>query len=63
MSDFVVCVFLGQDLMSHVESFQSEAQKILQDPSVDVARLEQLLDTGGSLDVDFPEIPKLKQVT
>ena len=58
---FVFC-FFGQDLMSHVESFQSEAQKVLQEPTADVARLEQLLDTGITLDVDLPELPKLKQV-
>lgn len=48
--------------MTHVESFQCEAQKVLQDPVVDKIRLQQLLDTGASLDVELPEIPKLKQV-
>lgn len=48
--------------MTHVESFQCEAQKVLQDPVVDKIRLQQLLDTGSSLDVELPEIPKLKQV-
>lgn len=48
--------------MSHVESFQCEAQKVLQEPIADPARLQQLLDTGTGLDVELPEIPKLKQV-
>ncbi|XP_048582625.1 lysine-specific demethylase 5A isoform X2 [Nematostella vectensis] len=52
---------LVQDLMMHVESFQCEAQKVLQEPVPDVDKLQQLLDTGGGLDVELPEIPKLKQ--
>jgi len=48
--------------MTHVESFQCEAQKVLQEPVADTARLQQLLDTGTGLDVELPEIPKLKQV-
>ena len=48
--------------MTHVESFQCEAQKVIQSGTTDVARLQQLLDNGHTLDVDLPEIPKLKQV-
>ena len=51
-----------QELMTHVESFQCEAQKVIQSGTTDVARLQQLLDNGHTLDVDLPEIPKLKQV-
>ena len=52
----------GQELMTHVESFQCEAQKVIQSSGNEVKRLQHLLDTGNSLDVDLPEIPKLKQV-
>ena len=48
--------------MTHVESFQCEAQKLIQSGTTDVAQLQQLLDNGHTLDVDLPEIPKLKQV-
>lgn len=51
-----------QELMTHVESFQCEAQKVIQSGTTDVAQLQQLLDNGHTLDVDLPEIPKLKQV-
>ena len=54
--------FLYQELMTHVESFQCEAQKVIQSSTTDVTRLQQLLDNGHTLDVDLPEIPKLKQV-
>lgn len=52
---------LVQELMTHVESFQCEAQKVIQSSTTDVTRLQQLLDNGHTLDVDLPEIPKLKQ--
>lgn len=48
--------------MTHVESFQCEAQKVIQSGTTDATRLQQLLDNGNTLDVDLPEIPKLKQV-
>lgn len=48
--------------MTHVESFQCEAQKVIQSGTTDLAQLQQLLDNGHTLDVDLPEIPKLKQV-
>ena len=51
-----------QELMTHVESFQCEAQKVIQSGTTDVTRLQQLLDNGHTLDVDLPEIPKLKHV-
>lgn len=52
---------LVQELMTHVESFQCEAQKVIQSGTTDTTRLQQLLDNGHTLDVDLPEIPKLKQ--
>lgn len=48
--------------MTHVESFQCEAQKVIQSGTTDATRLQELLDNGNTLDVDLPEIPKLKQV-
>lgn len=47
--------------MNRVESFQSEAQEILCEAEPNAAKLKQLLDTATALDVDLPEIPKLKQ--
>ncbi|XP_028397957.1 lysine-specific demethylase 5A-like [Dendronephthya gigantea] len=52
---------LVQDLMNRVESFQSEAQEILCEAEPSAIKLKQLLDTAIALDVDLPEIPKLKQ--
>ena len=54
---------LLQELMTRVESFQCEAQKVIQSGTTDVTRLQQLLDNGHTLDVELPEIPKLKQVS
>lgn len=48
--------------MNRVESFQSEAQALLAEPEPEAYKLKQLLDTALALDVDLPEIPKLKQV-
>lgn len=47
--------------MNRVESFQSEAQEILCETEPSAGKLKQLLDTAVALDVDLPEIPKLKQ--
>ena len=47
--------------MNRVESFQSEAQEVLGESEPNAGKLKQLLDTAVALDVDLPEIPKLKQ--
>ena len=47
--------------MNRVESFQSEAQEVLCQAEPNTVKLKQLLDTAIALDVDLPEIPKLKQ--
>ncbi|XP_013414674.1 lysine-specific demethylase 5A-like isoform X2 [Lingula anatina] len=53
---------LIQELLQQVLDFQTEAQDALQDQNPDSERLEKLMDFGVTLDVDLPEIPKLKQV-
>ena len=58
----VLIVLLLQDLMNRVESFQSEAQALLAEPEPEAYKLKQLLDTAIALDVDLPEVSKLKHV-
>ena len=42
--------------------FQAEAQEALDEELPDSEKLERLVEFGITLDVDLPEIPKLKQV-
>lgn len=42
--------------------FQNEAQAALNEETPDSEKLEKFMDYGITLDVDLPEIPKLKQV-
>lgn len=43
-------------------AFQDEAQEALSAEVPDSRQLEKLIDIGITLDVDLPEIPRLKQV-
>ena len=43
--------------------FQKDAQTALDAESPDSEKLEQLIEFSVTLDVDLPEIPKLKQVS
>ncbi|XP_077979102.1 lysine-specific demethylase 5A-like [Glandiceps talaboti] len=52
---------LIRDLLNRVESFQMDAKDALEDATPDSEKLKRLLDIGVSLDVELPEIPKLKQ--
>ncbi|KAI8504280.1 Lysine-specific demethylase 5A, partial [Branchiostoma belcheri] len=52
---------LIQDLLNRVESFQQEAQAALQDEMPNSEKLHRLLEIGVGLDVELPEMPKLKQ--
>ncbi|XP_006815984.1 LOW QUALITY PROTEIN: lysine-specific demethylase 5A [Saccoglossus kowalevskii] len=52
---------LIRDLLHRVESFQLEAKDALDDTTPDSVKLKRLLDIGVSLDVELPEMPKLKQ--
>lgn len=47
--------------MNRVESFQGEAQELLREEEPSVVKVKLLLDTAMTLDVDLPEIPRLKQ--
>ena len=54
--------FHFQDLLNNVKDFQKEAQSALDDTEPDSQKLIKLIDLGVRLDVDLPEIPRLKQV-
>ena len=43
-------------------AFQEEAQEALTAEVPDSRQVEKLIDIGITLDVDLPEIPRLKQV-
>ncbi|KAK2189153.1 hypothetical protein NP493_114g03035 [Ridgeia piscesae] len=53
---------LIQDLLQRVLDFQLEAVEALEEETPNSAKLEKLMEFGVTLDVDLPEIPKLKQV-
>ena len=53
---------LIQDLLKKVTDFQLEAQEALEEETPNSQKLEKLMDFGITLDVDLPEVPKLKQV-
>jgi histone demethylase JARID1 len=52
-----------QELVDKVVAFQDEAQTALSAKVPESRQLEKLIDIGITLDVDLPEIPRLKQVT
>ncbi len=58
----VMCFRLLQDLLKKVMGFQKDAQDALDEETPNSSRLEKLMDFGITLDVDLPEVPKLKQV-
>ena len=45
-----------------MKDFQAEAQEALGEETPNSSRLERLMESSASLDVDLPELPKLKQV-
>ena len=51
-----------QELLDRVIEFQRDAQNALIAETPDSEKLEQLIYFSVTLDVDLPEIPKLKQV-
>ncbi|KAK7101928.1 hypothetical protein V1264_020234 [Littorina saxatilis] len=53
---------LIKELVDKVVAFQEEAQEALTAEVPDSRQLEKLIDIGITLDVDLPEIPRLKQV-
>lgn len=50
-----------QELLESVEDFHERAQAALADEMPDSSKLQELLDLGSGLDVELPELPKLKQ--
>ncbi|XP_064606539.1 lysine-specific demethylase 5A-like isoform X1 [Liolophura sinensis] len=53
---------LIKDLIDKVTDFQNEALDALHEETPDSEKLAKLIEFGVTLDVDLPEIPKLKQV-
>ncbi|XP_031438860.1 lysine-specific demethylase 5A isoform X2 [Clupea harengus] len=50
-----------QELLENVEEFHERAQEALADETPDSSKLQALLDLGAGLDVELPELPRLKQ--
>lgn len=44
-----------------MEDFHERAQVALSDEMPDSSKLQELLDLGSGLDVELPELPRLKQ--
>lgn len=57
-----MCFLLIQDLLTKIETFQEDAKDALHDAIPNSEKLQKLLEDGQALDIDLPEIPKLKQV-
>ncbi|KAA0721560.1 Lysine-specific demethylase 5A [Triplophysa tibetana] len=50
-----------KELLENVEDFHERAQAALSDDTPDSSKLQALLDLGSGLDVELPELPRLKQ--
>ncbi|XP_050964127.1 lysine-specific demethylase 5A isoform X1 [Labeo rohita] len=50
-----------KELLESVEDFHERAQVALTDETPDSSKLQALLDLGSGLDVELPELPRLKQ--
>uniref|UniRef100_A0A665WRX4 [histone H3]-trimethyl-L-lysine(4) demethylase n=1 Tax=Echeneis naucrates TaxID=173247 RepID=A0A665WRX4_ECHNA len=50
-----------KELLENVEDFHERAQTALSDEMPDSSKLQALLDLGSGLDVELPELPRLKQ--
>ncbi|XP_072553984.1 lysine-specific demethylase 5A [Paramormyrops kingsleyae] len=50
-----------KELLENVEDFHERAQAALADETPDSSKLHALLELGGGLDVQLPELPRLKQ--
>ena len=53
---------LIEELLKKVHTFQEDAQEALEEETPNSQKLERLMEFSVSLDVDLPEIPRLKQV-
>jgi hypothetical protein len=52
-----------QELVKKVESFQKDVQVALGVEEPDVETLDKLTEAGAELDIDVPEVNKLKHVS
>ncbi|MBN3290437.1 KDM5A demethylase, partial [Polypterus senegalus] len=52
---------LAKELLENVEEFHERSQAALSDETPDSSKLQALLDMGAGLDVELPELPRLKQ--
>ncbi|XP_058842465.1 lysine-specific demethylase 5A isoform X3 [Acipenser ruthenus] len=52
---------LVKELLENVEEFHERAQAALVDETPDSSKLQALLDMGAGLDVELPQLPRLKQ--
>ncbi|XP_067110883.1 lysine-specific demethylase 5A isoform X2 [Osmerus mordax] len=50
-----------KELLESVEDFRERSQLALNEPLPDSVTLQALLDLGSSLDLDLPQLPRLKQ--
>ncbi|XP_051976316.1 lysine-specific demethylase 5A-like [Xyrauchen texanus] len=50
-----------KELLENVEDFHERAQLALADVTPDSSKLQALVDLGSGLDVELPELPRLKQ--
>uniref|UniRef100_A0A3B3DK02 [histone H3]-trimethyl-L-lysine(4) demethylase n=1 Tax=Oryzias melastigma TaxID=30732 RepID=A0A3B3DK02_ORYME len=50
-----------KELLENVEDFHERAQVALSEEMPDSAKLQALLDLGSGLDVELPELPRIKQ--
>uniref|UniRef100_A0A3Q3LFB7 [histone H3]-trimethyl-L-lysine(4) demethylase n=1 Tax=Mastacembelus armatus TaxID=205130 RepID=A0A3Q3LFB7_9TELE len=50
-----------KELLENVEDFHERAQVALSDEMPDSSKLQALLDLGSGLDIELPELPRLKQ--
>uniref|UniRef100_A0A8D0ARF1 [histone H3]-trimethyl-L-lysine(4) demethylase n=1 Tax=Sander lucioperca TaxID=283035 RepID=A0A8D0ARF1_SANLU len=58
---FISSLFSLVELLENVEDFHERAQVALSDEMPDSSKLQALLDLGSGLDVELPELPRLKQ--
>lgn len=49
-----------KELLTRVTDFQDEAKAALKEEMPESEAISKLLDTGCSLDIDLPELPRLK---
>lgn len=61
LNTLVSLFLLLQELLEKVEEFHERAQAALSDEMPDSSKLQALLDLGSGLDVELPELPRLKQ--